>query len=217
MKPDTFRKLAAAGLSTEQIAIVLEIMDEREKEFAAAEDARKAQVRERVQRWRDKQKDDVTLPKRNGNATKRLTRGRDSSSKDKISGEGEDNNNTPEPTAKSNLETVLDAERAAAVVEHRKKIGKPMTPHAGALLARQFAKCPDPNAAADAMVANGWQGFKPEWMDSKQPPRSGSPPHGRKNFMDVARDRFRGSNDGPESIFGSHSNVELLPARQFRS
>jgi hypothetical protein len=67
------------------------------------------------------------------------------------------------------LMTVLDAAHAAFVVHHRRGFrGKPFTPRAAELLALKFGRCPDPNGAADAMIANGWQGFEPEWMDSRR-------------------------------------------------
>lgn len=77
-------------------------------------------------------------------------------------------------TPRSELLAVLDADRADAVIEHRQRIRKPLTAHAAKLLAGKFARCPNPNEAADAMIANGWQGFEPEWMDRQQ--SRGSPP-----------------------------------------
>lgn len=82
--------------------------------------------------------------------------------------------NVSSKTPRAALETVLDADRAGQVIEHRQRIRKPLTIRAAELLAGQFAECPDPNAAADAMVLNGWQGFKPEWMQRQQ--SRGSPP-----------------------------------------
>lgn len=76
-------------------------------------------------------------------------------------------------TPRAALEAVLDADRAGAVIEHRQRIRKPLTGHAAKLLAGKFAQCPDPNAAADTMVGNGWQGFEPEWM--AKPTARGSP------------------------------------------
>lgn len=61
------------------------------------------------------------------------------------------------------LEVVLDAERARAVVQHRQRLRKPLTPHAAKLLATKLAKAADPNAAADLMIERGWQGFEPDW------------------------------------------------------
>lgn len=75
------------------------------------------------------------------------------------------------PSAKitpfSELVTVLDDERARAVVDHRQKIRKPLTAHAARLLAAKFAEATDPNAAADLMIERGWQGFDPAWVATR--------------------------------------------------
>lgn len=78
MSPDDFRRLAAAGLSTEQIAIVMEMMDREARATAAADEARKAKARDRVQRWRDRNVTE-TSPK----VTERLT-GRAAPVEDKL-------------------------------------------------------------------------------------------------------------------------------------
>ncbi len=85
------------------------------------------------------------------------------------------------PTPRSELETVLDGTRAAAVLDHRRLIRKPLTAHAAKLLAGKFGQCQDPNAAADAMISNGWQGFEPEWLEHQA---RGSP-HGAMSQADV--------------------------------
>jgi len=77
-----------------------------------------------------------------------------------------------EITPMENLQKVLSRERASDVVAHRKAIRKPLTARAAELLAKKFAKTPDPNAAADQMIANGWQGFEPEWIENRQQQRS---------------------------------------------
>lgn len=76
-------------------------------------------------------------------------------------------------TPRAALMAILDETHAAAVVEHRQRIRKPLTAYAAAKLAAKFAACPDPNAAADKMIGNGWQGFEPEWMS--KPDARGSP------------------------------------------
>lgn len=77
-------------------------------------------------------------------------------------------------TPKEALEAILDPAHAAEVVNHRQRIRKPLTAYAAQLLAAQFAKCPDPNAAADQMITAGWQGFKPEWVQPKPPASHGA-------------------------------------------
>lgn len=61
------------------------------------------------------------------------------------------------------LASVLDAERARAVIDHRQRIRAPLTPHAARLLAGKLAEAPDPNAAADLMLLRGWRGFDVKW------------------------------------------------------
>lgn len=86
-------------------------------------------------------------------------------------------------TPRDELAKVLDETRAEAVLEHRRKMRKPLTAHAAALLAGKFAKCRDPNAAADMMIANGWQGFEPEWMENR---RANGPPQQKPNYAKIA-------------------------------
>ena len=93
----------------------------------------------------------------------------------------------PKATPRSELMLSLDEERADAVIDHRKKLRKPLTVRAATLLSKQFAQTPDPNAAADCMIENGWQGFKPEWMENRNGsafPR-GQPPPRPKTAADV--------------------------------
>jgi hypothetical protein len=177
MSPDDFRRLVSAGLTTDQIALVMEMMERDAAATAAAEEARKSKARDRVQRWRDR-----NVTRTSPKVTERLV----------TPVEVKTSSSVIEPQKKdispqAELASVLTSERAEAVVAHRKRIGKPMTTHAAKLLGAKFAKCPDPNAAADAMVSNGWQGFEPEWMDRNQP--RGSPPQKKTNLAEFIRDR----------------------------
>lgn len=104
------------------------------------------------------------------------------------------------------LLTTLDEEHALAVMDHRKTKKCALTAFAAKLLAKQFALCPDPNAAAEEMILRGWQGFKAEWLAR---PRQNT---GRRNYVDAARDRINGN--GPESIFGGCGNAEQFPSDQ---
>jgi hypothetical protein len=85
---------------------------------------------------------------------------------------------------------VLDEEHAAAVIDHRQKIRKPISVHAAKLLAAKFAQCPNPNEAADAMIANGWQGFDPQWLENRSGRQSQAPPRER-TVLDAVNDRLR--------------------------
>lgn len=64
---------------------------------------------------------------------------------------------------------VLSDEMARAVIAHRRALKKPLTMAAAKALAKQFALTPDPNAAAETMLAHGWQGFKAEWARQDEP------------------------------------------------
>lgn len=94
------------------------------------------------------------------------------------------------PTARQALAAVLDADRVGAVLDHRQKIRKPLTAHAAKLLAGKFSRCPDPNAAADAMIANGWQGFEPEWLERRQQPQAQSQAPPQKSAFQQRQDEI---------------------------
>lgn len=106
----------------------------------------------------------------------------------------------PTPTARNELASVLDDVHVSAVLDHRQKIRKPLTAHAAHLLAAKFAACPDPNAAADAMVANGWQGFEPAWMEDRTRNRAQGPPAQRNGMLAALERKLKREHDhdGPQ-------------------
>jgi hypothetical protein len=209
MKPEHYEMLAEAKLTVEQIGVVMRIMSEAEEAMKAAEDARKSVARERVQRWRDKQKDAVTLPKHNGNATVRLTRVEDSSSK-------KDNNkeDKKESAAKprgvddfvAELSPILDAERIDALVAVRRKKGAVLSAHAGKLLSQALLACPNVNAAADEMVLRNWTGIKPEWLDK----RTTGPPTGKRMNAVEANLARRIRRNEPDRGRPDYGDAELI-------
>jgi uncharacterized protein YdaU (DUF1376 family) len=67
---------------------------------------------------------------------------------------------------------VLSDDLAKAVVAHRKAKGAPLTPVAAKLLADAFRKTGKPQEAAEMMILQGWQGFKPSWF-ANQDARAG--------------------------------------------
>lgn len=93
-------------------------------------------------------------------------------------------------TPRDELSTVLDADHAQAVLDHRQRSRKPLTAHAAKLLAGKFGRCADPNAAADAMIANGWQGFEPEWLERRQQPQAQSQAPPQKSAFQQSQDRI---------------------------
>lgn len=104
-------------------------------------------------------------------------------------------------TPRQALESVLDAKHAADLLDHRKRIKKPMTTRAAELLAGQLAQWHDPNEAADAMILNGWQGFKPEYLQNqrargspgRQPPPKYDPFKALAEELSDGQDRSQGS------------------------
>ena len=60
------------------------------------------------------------------------------------------------------LSQVLSPDVAQAFIDHRKAKRAKLTPHAARLIARKLAGHPDPDAVAEASIANGWTGVFPE-------------------------------------------------------
>lgn len=102
------------------------------------------------------------------------------------------------------LMACLDEEHARAVLDHRKGKKSPLTVFAAKLLAKQFALCPDPNAAAEEMILRGWTGFRADWI------RKVITRPAKRTVFDVAMEKF----SGPESIFGDRHAPQCLPGQQ---
>lgn len=113
-------------------------------------------------------------------------------------------------TAEANLATVLDKQRVKAVIDHRRKMRKPLTPYAAKMLARRFDAYGNAAEAADAMIANGWQGFEPDWMERRksQAPPARTQPTGKRTWTDA----MRAIEDERKQIEGDNGNAERLPA-----
>jgi uncharacterized protein YdaU (DUF1376 family) len=83
-------------------------------------------------------------------------------------------NISADPSPLDVLSECLSEQTARDVIEHRKKLRKPMTARAARELAKSFLAYGNPEAAAAAMIANGWQGFHPTWIEN-QTNRTGPP------------------------------------------
>ena len=210
----TLRKLAALQLDPAQMAGVLELLAEQQEQ----EEARKAAQRERTRRSRSKRDGNVTDTSQSQGGNVEVSPKKETSPtppKEKTT-PSQSEANASSKTPRAALETVLDANRAGQVLEHRQKIRKPLTVRAAELLAAQFAECPDPNAAADLMVLNGWQGFKPEWVERQQP--RGSPPRQPQprgsDYFDMEAERLRneraGSGRGHQGNWDDAAGVSVL-------
>lgn len=165
MTPEMFRRLAALGLSTEQMAGVLEI-------FESDAESRKEKARSRVQKWREKRNGNVT--ERNAtsrNATIELTRG-DVKQNNLETPNSKKENSSAKPRVdadafKAKLSPLLDIKRLEAICAVRRKKGAAFSEHAGDLLVKALMACPDVTAAADEMILRNWTSVKPEWLSSR--------------------------------------------------
>jgi hypothetical protein len=93
-------------------------------------------------------------------------------------------NQTPRDT----LLECLSPENADGVLASRKAMRRPLTGRAAQLLAKGFLATADPNAAAEMMIARGWQGFKPEWFDNERRSNGQSQSGKKRSISDVAPD-----------------------------
>jgi hypothetical protein len=180
LTPHVIDAMLAAGCTAEQIAAAVKAAMHQDDE-SQADRRERDRVRKREQRAREKNNENND---RVQSVTRTARDGADTPS-DKEAPHTPKEINSPRSapkgaslTPRAELETVLDADHAAAVVEHRQRLRKPLTARAAQLLAGKLSRCVDPNAAADAMVANGWQGFEPEWLESRTAPqqRATAPP-----------------------------------------
>ena len=156
---------------------------------------RQARYRERLRAKKSNNNEvletsDVTVTSRDGGVTPQET---DTETDNTSSLRSEVKARAPEKaSAQSELMKVLDQDHAKAVIDHRKALKKPLTVRAAQLLAGQFSKCSDPNAAADAMIAHGWQGFDPQWLQNRQQTQQRASPASRKlTHTDIWADALR--------------------------
>lgn len=114
-------------------------------------------------------------------------------------------------TPTEELQAVLDLEHAEAIVDHRRAKRSKLTAFAARLLAREFAKCPDPNFAAEQMILRGWQGFKAEWIPSEPlPPQTGAQANGKQYvaMTDPLIDRLPGPRDRNGGFWFTPEQIE---------
>lgn len=112
-------------------------------------------------------------------------------------------------TPRQELETVLDAEHASDVIEHRNRIKSPMTAKAAKMLAGKLSRFPDPNAAADLMIEKGWRSIEPEWVDNakaRASPQSRKPD--RMSLGDAMRE-LMSQQDGRNGPFEADDRATL--------
>ncbi len=182
MSPDDFRQLVAAGLSAEQIAVVMEMMNRDARLHAESvsemEEARKAAQRAR---WRKHQQ-----TKKNANVSSReltlanVPRGRDTRVEDitlptEIEPQKKKQTNAPTRDVCEFRDELseLDTERLDAIIKHRKAKRGQLTGHAARLFLADAAACSmSPAEAVDACISRNWITVKPEYFAG----RSRAPP-----------------------------------------
>jgi hypothetical protein len=96
-----------------------------------------------------------------------------------------ENKNKKADTPLSLLKEVLDDDHAQAVVEHRQRLRKPLTCRASKLLGSELKKAPNPNAAADLMMARGWAGFDVSWLKNGKDPPAFSPREAPRSYREI--------------------------------
>ena len=183
---DLIRRMIEAGTPADVIADVAAELARGEAARAALEERRTADRQRKAKSRHVKSRDvtgkdvtDVTPPEGSSSPTPPLTPNPPYSPP---SGVRTNRAHARNASPREELEAVLDAEHAQAVIDHRQQLRKPLTPHAAKLLARKLAEAPDPNAAADEMIAAGWQGFEVAWLDR----RSRSPPGAAGSWIESA-------------------------------
>lgn len=94
------------------------------------------------------------------------------------------------PSPRERLESVLDADHAEAVIEHRQRLRKPLTERAAKMLATDLAKFPDPNAAADRMIGKGWLTIEADWPSAQQRAGPMAKPNPGLSTVDALMEKF---------------------------
>ena len=185
MSPDDFRKLVSAGLNTDQIALVMEMIEAKDKAFAEAEEARKSKGRERVAKWRAERNVTVTEQK----VTVPLTRDRVAPVDDKL--KHTDIPKSKNNTAKDEAEfrdalASLGSDRLNAMVQVRKAKKAPINAYSARLFTKAAANCGiSIEEAADVSIERNWLTVKPDWL--QRPAVRGSPaPHQPNNPRNIS-------------------------------
>lgn len=161
-------------MSTDQIALVMEMMARDAKAYAEAEEARKAKGRERVAKWRA-DRSNVTVTQQN--VTERLTgagdtRGLDKTSIQRI--EPQEDKKTPHAQSdvaafKSALAGDVDPVTLDEFVKVRRKKRGALTGFAANLFREDALACSlTPQQAARECIRSSWITVKPEYFASRQ-------------------------------------------------
>jgi hypothetical protein len=192
------REMLAKGLTLEDTLAVVEAFEIDSRDNRTAHAKRQERYRDRKRQASqsvtnvtpgDASPSDAKASQSVTNVTP-LARVEDNPSTIELSGKGKNNRGTASHTPREFLLECLSPESADAVLAHRKAMRRPLTGRAAQLLAKGFLATADPNAAADLMIARGWQGFKPEWFDNERRSngQQGQGQSRRRSLSDVAPD-----------------------------
>lgn len=189
------RELLAAGVTGDALVLAIERMEDV---ASAPRELSPGAVRTRRWRERHRASPNVTVTDVTSQASQGVTGDASSREHTRAGLETKTNNKNKEKqrtqdarsACVSVLESVLDPDHARAVVEHRGRMGKgkDLTPYSARLLADRLRTCPDPNAAADEMIARGWLSIKAGWLREDRP-STGPPgrPSNGNGFAQVLR------------------------------
>lgn len=174
MSPDDFKRLVATGMTTDQIAIVMEMMDRDARAYAEAEEARKAKGRDRVAKWRLEHGRNVTVTEQN--VTVRLA-GEGARVEDKTltseiePQESKKEQNAPKRDAEDFRQVFrdLDADHLDALIKHRRFKRAPLTKRAAELFRRDVEACGITVAdAVDTVISRNWITVRAEWLTDRR-------------------------------------------------
>ena len=214
---ENLRKLAALDLSPEQMAGVLDLLADFVSEEEARADAiekRRAADRERKRKSRGSHADGHSDIPCDGHEQKKEKK---KAPPDPPKEKNKKNNTTAREADEiiAELGRVVSLETALAVIDHRRKIKKPLTVRAARGLASRYAQCRDgPEAAAEYHLTHGNQGFEPEWYDNAKRKNSDSGQAEKSRYDRFLRgDTVRepdGGSSGPEP----GQNLRLIEGRR---
>lgn len=227
MSGNILRKLSDAGLTIEQAALVMDIIGDEVAAYKQADDVRKAVTRERVQRWRDNHREagnvTETSQKRNGNATKRLTRGDahveflSSEVKEEKKEESKKTNTAQaRESGLAEFKTELldvDDERLDAFVKLRRSKRGQVSGLSARLFRGDAEACGlSVSDAVDTCIRRNWITVQPEYLEGRKGNTPTAPPNRKQNYVDAAKDILnrRANGHGTAGIFDIDGDAQRI-------
>jgi hypothetical protein len=167
VKPDDFRRLVAAGLNSDQVALVMEMFDERDETRKAGQRAR----------WRKHQEN-----KKNANVSQReqtlanvpregVARVEDKSLPQKIEPQTENKKDALRDVEefKAELSSHLSPEQLAGIIKLRRQKHAVINGHAARLFVGAVGRCGiSLSEAADKCIERNWLSIEPGWLSKGQ-------------------------------------------------